>query len=225
MVAVDHVRFGPELIARLLDHLCAELSGCLGVALVVWGDGEPQTLMARGAAEGRETDAETHGGLDHQVTVEDVDGMGFVAVPGGWGDGGPVVLTLYFDHPPGSTDLRVVEEIEPMLTMAAAVVEFCAGEVLRADQMVAMMQHRRVIEQAKGLVMARTGTPAGEAFQLLVRASQHANVKLRELCSGLVLHVSGTLDETDVVPVPSPGDEAREVARRMWAALQPGSGR
>lgn len=216
------MRFGPELITRLLDYLCGELHGCLGVGLTVWSDDTLAPLVQRGVAEGREEDVEKHGALEQQVCVEDLDGMGFVAVPGSWGNEGPVVLTLYLDHPPESHDLRVVEEIEPMLTMAAAVVEFCAGEVMRADQMVAMMQHRRVIEQAKGLVMGQQRVPAGAAFQTLVRTSQHANVKLRDLCSALVLQVCGTLDETDVVPVSAPSDNAVQVARQMWAALQPG---
>ncbi|GLZ34679.1 hypothetical protein Lesp02_68660 [Lentzea sp. NBRC 105346] len=222
---MDQVKFGPELISRLVDYLCNELKGCTGVGLSVWSpSGLTGPLTARGAAKEHDPAVRkllnaTPNGV---VTLDDVMGLGLIAVPGSWGTDGPVVLTVYLDHPPESADLRVVEEIEPMVTMAAAVVEFCAGEVLRADQMLAMVQHRRLIEQAKGLLMAHRRCSGGDAFQLLVRASQHANVKLRDLCSALVLEVSGTLDETGVTPVTEPDEEARRVAHQLWAALHDG---
>ena len=148
-----------------------------------------------------------------------VAGTHVIAVPGSWGDGGPVVLTVYLSHAPTVEDLAAIEEIEPMVATAAAVVEFCAGEVLRADQMVRMVQHRRYIEQAKGLVMGARPCAPGEAFELLVRASQHANVKLRDVATALVLVVGGTLEEGAEEVVQPPG-VAFETARRLWAALQ-----
>jgi transcriptional regulator with GAF, ATPase, and Fis domain len=48
------------------------------------------------------------------------------------------------------------------------------------------MESRAVIEQAKGKVMATSGCSADEAFQLLVRASQRENVKLREIARRMV---------------------------------------
>lgn len=47
------------------------------------------------------------------------------------------------------------------------------------------MKSRAVIEQAKGILMAQ-GRTADEAFQILVRASQRENVKLREVAADLV---------------------------------------
>jgi AmiR/NasT family two-component response regulator len=48
------------------------------------------------------------------------------------------------------------------------------------------MDSRAAIEQAKGIIMATTGCGPDEAFQLLVRQSQHENRKLRELAEELV---------------------------------------
>lgn len=48
------------------------------------------------------------------------------------------------------------------------------------------MQSRAVIEQAKGILMANQRCSADEAFQLLVRASQRENRKLREMAEELV---------------------------------------
>lgn len=48
------------------------------------------------------------------------------------------------------------------------------------------IRSRAIIEQAKGKIMATTGVTADEAFELLVRASQRENVKLRELARRIV---------------------------------------
>jgi ANTAR domain len=219
---VEQVKFGGELITRLMDHLCEQLDGCRGVGLSVWPDGA--VLRAIGVAEeldqaqveGQEGPLVDASRDERQVTGK-VGDLDVVAVPGSWGDGGPVVLTVYLDHPPRPEDLKAIEEVEPLVATAAAVVEFCAGEVLRADQMVRMVQHRRYIEQAKGLLMgARPCTP-GDAFELLVRASQHANVKLRDVSMALVLVASGDLEDADnMTPPPK---IAYDTAQRLWEAL------
>lgn len=48
------------------------------------------------------------------------------------------------------------------------------------------MEHRAVIEQAKGMLMAAEGVGDQEAFDILVRASQRENVKLREIAIRIV---------------------------------------
>ena len=48
------------------------------------------------------------------------------------------------------------------------------------------MKSRAVIEQAKGILMAAQGCDADEAFQILVRASQNQNRKLRAIASEIV---------------------------------------
>jgi GAF domain-containing protein len=48
------------------------------------------------------------------------------------------------------------------------------------------MKHRAVIEQAKGLLMGAEGCDEDEAFQMLVRASQRENVKLRTIAQRII---------------------------------------
>jgi transcriptional regulator with GAF, ATPase, and Fis domain len=48
------------------------------------------------------------------------------------------------------------------------------------------MKNRAVIEQAKGILMAGQGCDEDAAFQMLVRASQRENVKLREVARRVV---------------------------------------
>ncbi|SFR28575.1 ANTAR domain-containing protein [Lentzea waywayandensis] len=221
---MNQVKFGAELISRVMDHLCSQLDGCEGVGLSVWPDGK--LLKALGVAVELDAEQLTSGAgplveasRDERQVSGKVGGMDVVAVPGSWGDSGPVVLTVYLSHSPQVADLKAIEEIEPLIATAAAVVEFCAGEVMRADQMVRMVQHRRYIEQAKGLVMGARPSAPGEAFELLVRASQHANVKLRDVATALVLVVGGTLEDS-AEEVVEPPAAAFDVARRLWEALR-----
>lgn len=53
------------------------------------------------------------------------------------------------------------------------------------------MASRAVIEQAKGIVMAQSKVPPDAAFELLVRASQRENRKLRDIARDLVRRHSG----------------------------------
>lgn len=55
-----------------------------------------------------------------------------------------------------------------------------------ADNMRAAMKSRAVIEQAKGMLMARDRCTADEAFDMLKRVSSQQNVKIRELAAALV---------------------------------------
>ncbi|HEX2048216.1 MAG TPA: ANTAR domain-containing protein, partial [Acidimicrobiales bacterium] len=51
------------------------------------------------------------------------------------------------------------------------------------------MKSRATIEQAKGILMGAQRCSADEAFQILVRASQRENRKLREVAEDLVNRV------------------------------------
>jgi AmiR/NasT family two-component response regulator len=55
-----------------------------------------------------------------------------------------------------------------------------------ADQMKQAMATRAVIEQAKGIIMRDRGCTADDAFDALVKLSQEAHVKLREVAQRLV---------------------------------------
>jgi ANTAR domain-containing protein len=149
------------------------------------------------------------------------DVRGVVVSAGEWGGELPVVLSIYLDRTPDAKVLRAIDRHEPLVTQALALVEYCAGEEQVARQMLEMTQYRRVIEQAKGLVMGASGSDAATAFATLARASQHFNVKLRNLTIALVEHVGGASAEHPDDPelVVRPSAEEREIASRVWAAL------
>jgi hypothetical protein len=74
------------------------------------------------------------------------------------------------------------------------------AEVSRALQRVA--EHRETIDLAKGMVMLATGCEAADAFEVLRRHSQRANVKLHEVARRLVDEVrAGRGDATQVLAV------------------------
>jgi GAF domain-containing protein len=54
------------------------------------------------------------------------------------------------------------------------------------DQLTQALDSRSVIDQATGIVMARSGITAEQAFAMLARLSQNTNVKLRTIASELV---------------------------------------
>jgi hypothetical protein len=172
---------------------------------------------------GRPFDPDRHGSVADLVGRETVEAVrGLVVTPGEWAGEEPMVLSVYLDRPADEQVLRVVDDYESMLGSALAVVEYCAGEELRAEQMLQMVQYRRVIEQAKGLLMASIGGDAATAFATLSRASQHFNIRLRNLAVALVEHVGrapAEAPEDGGGPVVVPSDHDRTVAARVWLAL------
>lgn len=54
------------------------------------------------------------------------------------------------------------------------------------------LRTRQVIGQAMGIIMAREGCTSADAFEVLRRASQQANVKLRVVAEGLVRSIDST---------------------------------
>ncbi|HUE06854.1 MAG TPA: GAF and ANTAR domain-containing protein [Acidimicrobiales bacterium] len=59
------------------------------------------------------------------------------------------------------------------------------------------LQTRGVIEQAKGILMARTGTDADQAFEALRRASQRSNRKVSDLAQEIVASTSGNVQVSE----------------------------
>lgn len=60
-----------------------------------------------------------------------------------------------------------------------------------AEQMRTAMKSRSVIDQALGMIMGRRRCTADEAFGVLRSASQHRNIKLRDLCAELITNITG----------------------------------
>jgi GAF domain-containing protein len=89
-------------------------------------------------------------------------------------------------HAFGDDDLALAQEIAAWVALAVENAE--AATQTREDLMhlrTAMLS-RAVIEQAKGVLMERYKITEDQAFTLLTHASQHTNVKLRDVAEELV---------------------------------------
>jgi GAF domain-containing protein len=97
-------------------------------------------------------------------------------------------LNLYSRTPRGYSEASVVAA--QRLAVQAAVVLANAQAYERSlrlvDQLQAAMLSRAEIEQAKGIIMAESHVDADRAFDVLRRASQRKNVKLRVIAHQIV---------------------------------------
>jgi GAF domain-containing protein len=97
-------------------------------------------------------------------------------------------LNLYSDRPGGLP----VPEVDRALKFAKAAAVLLANaqalerEETRAAQLKEALLTRDLIGQAKGILMEREGVSADAAFDLLRKASQAANVKLRDIAERFV---------------------------------------
>lgn len=105
------------------------------------------------------------------------------------GDRGIGALNMYARVPHGFSVED--EEVGVDLAAAAAIVLANANDYWEAsqlgEQLTEAMRSRAIIEQAKGMLMAQSPSlDADAAFDLLRRASQRENVKLREIAQRMV---------------------------------------
>lgn len=241
---------GLGLLTRLLDDCASNVDGALGAGLSVIEPSGPRPVASVGCAV--QWDAAQAAGSTgplmvaahaDQVRVEDpfdlaaFDGLAapegahptpaaVIAVPGAWVDDARLVTTLYLAGPVTKDALDTLGRYEPLLAHSLGLFEYCGETEMRADQMLSMMQSRRVIEQAKGMVMTRRSVDADEAFSTLAEVSQTQNVKLRALAVALVELVGGGTAEqpADPVAVVVPSGSARAAARALWSRLGAASG-
>jgi AmiR/NasT family two-component response regulator len=75
-------------------------------------------------------------------------------------------MTAFVDDAPPRHDLRT-----------------CQAQL---DDLRAALRTRPVIDQAKGILMARHGCTPGRAFEMLAEASQRQNRKLRDIAAAIV---------------------------------------
>jgi GAF domain-containing protein len=74
---------------------------------------------------------------------------------------------------------------------AVSVAVKLADQIQMSDDLHGALASRAVIDQATGIIMAQQRCSAAAAFDVLRRASQNRNIKLRELAAELVRNVGG----------------------------------
>lgn len=96
-------------------------------------------------------------------------------------------ITLYSGHSHDfSPGRRLAELVSDLASTALSCMNTHGEQTKLNEQLQEALSSRAVIEQAKGLLMARRGCSADEAFNVLRRSSQHRNIKLREIAGAVV---------------------------------------
>jgi GAF domain-containing protein len=110
-------------------------------------------------------------------------------------------LNLYAVHPRAFVG-HAREHAVAFTAQCAAAVTLTLRQTAQAQvqqQLGAAMASRSIIDQALGVLMGQQRCTAVEAFDLLRRASQHRNRKLRDIATDIITTVTGE------PPVPPPG--------------------
>lgn len=147
---------------------------------------------------------------------------GAVAVPGVWQADETIVITCLLETPADAGTVSALIGYEQLITaaMVTAAAQEGASDGTEIADMLAVLQSRGAIEQAKGAIMALLRCDADTAWATLRRASHESNVKLRVLAVALVEHISGSPAEQPAVGVPIVADgPARRAAAMLWAVL------
>ncbi|MFH9137593.1 GAF and ANTAR domain-containing protein [Streptomyces sp. NPDC017524] len=102
-------------------------------------------------------------------------------------------LNLYAPKENGfaDADLSGLRALAAQATGAVALAQRLSDTRTFTADLEAALRSRTVIDQAAGIVMNQRRCTSEEALQTLRTASQHRNVKLRDLCAQLVTSVSG----------------------------------
>jgi GAF domain-containing protein len=102
--------------------------------------------------------------------------------------GRPSALNLYAALPAafGATDRAQGQLFATLAQLALDSAEGRASEERRAGNLVAALRTRELIGQAQGILIERERITGDQAFDVLRRASQHMNIKLREVAETLV---------------------------------------
>jgi len=97
-------------------------------------------------------------------------------------------LNLYARYPSafGVVDRGKAVILASLATLALSFAHSHEDDECRVDNLQAALISRELIGQAEGILMQRERVNAIEAFNILRRASQHLNVKLREVAQRLV---------------------------------------
>jgi ANTAR domain/GAF domain len=111
-------------------------------------------------------------------------------------------LNLYARFPVafGVVDRAKAAILASLASLALAVAQSHEDEERRADTLQAALRTRETIGEALGILMERERISADQAFEILRRASQHLNIKLREVAQNLV--DTGENPDTGQMPLP-----------------------
>jgi GAF domain-containing protein len=93
---------------------------------------------------------------------------------------------------PDADAVRLARTFADFASVALANAYHYDATATLADQLRSAMEHRAVIEQAKGIIMGDRRCGEQEAFAILSKLSQDSNRKLRDIATALVTRATGS---------------------------------
>jgi ANTAR domain-containing protein len=149
--------------------------------------------------------------------------QGMAVLPVGHLDQSTIVLSCCLPKPADEHTLEVLDRYKQLVEAAIAVTHATAAD--GPEQVLRLLTGRAIIEQAKGAIIAATGTGGPEAWRVLRETSQNNNIKLRELAVALIEHLGNEPAEQHAgLPAPAGDGRANEVVRALWQQLTTGQG-
>ncbi|MEV8564940.1 GAF and ANTAR domain-containing protein [Streptomyces sp. NPDC051322] len=102
-------------------------------------------------------------------------------------------LNLYAPKPGAfaDADLTGLRSLAAQATGAIALAQRISDAQEFAADLQTALQSRAVIDQAIGVIVGQQRCTPDAAFQILRTASQHRNIKLRDLCTELITNIAG----------------------------------
>ncbi|WP_380164876.1 ANTAR domain-containing protein [Jannaschia sp. R86511] len=191
-----------EVLSVLTDEGPDVVRALAGVAQAPHLVARRQRRVVRGPLAAEARAALDDAGLDRV--------RGAVALPTEWGRDGDCVLVVWLDREPAEGDVDLLARWEPMVVSSAVTAVTCRSAAEQVDELVDVLRARVVIEQAKGMVMARHRLPAEDAFELLREVSQRSNTPVRRLARAVVATATDARSDGDVA-----GDPAGRLAQRL----------
>jgi hypothetical protein len=149
--------------------------------------------------------------------------QGMAVLPVGHLEQSTIVLSCCLSKPADEHTLEVLDRYKQLAEAAIAVTH--ATAVDGPEQVLRLLTGRAIIEQAKGAIIAVTGTGSPEAWRILRDTSQNNNIKLRELAVALIEHLGNEpAERPSGLPAPAGDGRASEVVRALWQQLTTGQG-
>ena len=150
-------------------------------------------IRHRGVETGDIVDDHRWPAFDHAAL--DAGVVGVLSVPFVCGEDAQGGLNLYSRTTRTFTAdaVAVAQRFGDQLGVAATNVVVMAEGVQLAKQLQAAMESRATIEQAKGIIMAANRCSPDGAFDILRRASQNQNRKLRDIANDIVQQTQRSL--------------------------------
>ena len=198
-------------LQRIVDLAARAVDGCEAAGILVISSGTVTTAAASSplvlvidqlqidADEGPCLDASTHGSTFYaHDLIDDERWPAFApaAVTAGIRSvlayslsvERPSALNLYARLPAafGATDRATGHLFATLARLALDSAEVRASDERKSANLIEALRTRELIGQAQGILMERERIQGDQAFDLLRRASQHMNIKLREVAETLV---------------------------------------